>query len=90
MIKKSTICGIVNNAYSEFMSKHGHEPSYALCEIRYKDDLTTSEEIISFKGYNEIDDNNVFFYCYDIEEFIELMSEDNSEDFIIIYLNYFY
>lgn len=31
----------IRNLYQESISETGHEPNYAVCELRYNDDLTT-------------------------------------------------
>ena len=90
-MKKNPLNNSINRSYSNFISKCGHEPNYASCIARYKDDLTTFDAVISFKEYkeNEIEED-IFWHCIDIEEFLELTSEDNNENFIIVELNEFY
>lgn len=73
----------IRNLYQESISETGHEPNYAVCELRYNDDLTTFEDIISFKEFNSEDDDKIFYYAYDLEELLDLTTETEGNDFII-------
>lgn len=73
----------IRNLYQKSISETGHEPNYAVCELRYKDDLTTFEDIISFKEFNSEDDDKIFYYAYDLEELLDLTTETEVNDFII-------
>ena len=72
----------IRNLYQESISETGHEPNYAVCELRYNDDLTTFEDIISFKEFNSEDDDKIFYYVYDLEELLDLTTETEVNDFI--------
>lgn len=67
----------IRNLYQESISETGHEPNYAVCELRYNDDLTT------FKEFNSEDDDKIFYYVYDLEELLDLTTETEVNDFII-------
>ena len=73
----------IRNLYQKSISEAGHEPNYAVCELRYNDDLTTFEDIISFKEFNSEDDDKIFYYVYDLEELLDLTTETEVNDFII-------
>lgn len=81
--KRSPESAKAKRLYNEFESKYNHMPNYATCIIAYKDGISVFEDIISFKEYNEDEDESIFFYCIDLEELIDLMDEDNDEDFVI-------
>lgn len=90
-MKNKFLISIINRLYSDFITNYGHEPNYVSCEVRYKDEITTFDTIISFKEYQEDEeDEHIFWYCYDIEEFIDLTSEDNDEDFVILNVKEFF
>ena len=73
----------IRNLYQKSISETGHESNYAVCELRYNDDLTTFEDIISFKEFNSEDDDKIFYYAYDLEELLDLTTETEVNDFII-------
>ena len=73
----------IRNLYQKSISETGHEPNYAVCELRCNDDLTTFEDIISFKEFNSEDDDKIFYYAYDLEELLDLTTETEGNDFII-------
>lgn len=73
----------IRNLYQESISATGHEPNYAICELHYNDDLTTFEDVISFKDFNSDDDDKIFYYAYDLEELIDLTVETANNDFVI-------
>lgn len=83
MKANKTLINKIRNLYQESISETGHEPSYAVCELRYNDDLTTFEDIISFKEYNSKDDDKIFYYVYDLEELLDLTIETEEDNFII-------
>ena len=74
---------ITKNMYNKFIDKTGHEPNYVECQVTFKDDNTTEDVVITFNSNINDNDDDIFFYCYDFESFIELTSEDNNEDFFV-------
>lgn len=82
--------GKIQKMYDAFVKEHGCEPTYVDAEIMWKDDKTTQGVVFKLDdGYDEKDDEQVFFSCHGIEEFIESakdesMEIDGGEDFIII------
>lgn len=65
------------------MELQGNE-TYCKCEIVWHDD--ESEEIVTIKlncGFDESEDDDIFFYVSSIRALKTLMDWDNGEDFTI-------
>ena len=79
----------IKSMYDSFVAKYGYEPTYVSAQIMWKDDKTTEEVFFKLNdGYDEEDDEYVFFYCHGIEDFMEgakddSLERDGGEDFII-------
>lgn len=66
------------------------EPRYANVSIRFKDDNSEGEQIVSLTDYSEDTADQVFHYARSLQELIELADTDKEatmENFIIIGLN---
>lgn len=70
--------------YNNFVSECGHEPCYVICKVAFKDEITTSEVIMSFKEFDVENDDKIFFYVYDLEELLEVCDSNNEEDFDVV------
>lgn len=74
----------IYNLYNNFITEHGHEPFYVECNVKFKDDDSVEEGvIISFKDFNEDTDEYIFYYCQDINDLVDLTSEENMGDFYV-------
>lgn len=75
--------------YDSFVNKYGYAPTYVSAQIMWKDDEQTEEVFFKLDdGYDEEDDEYVFFSCHGIEDFIEIakddsLEKDGGEDFIV-------
>lgn len=59
---------------------------YVSAHIHWKENYGGGEEDVLIKlscGYNDGEDDNVFFFANGVEELKSLMKEDNGEDFYI-------
>lgn len=76
----------IRELYNTWQTEHGDEPRYANCQILFKGEENSFEDII--KLYSSTDgkseDDHIFYYCDGIEDLIRLMEDDNGEDFIVI------
>ena len=90
MKKNKILINTINRCYDDYIEAKGHEPFYAECLVKYKDSDETENFVISFSDFNEENDKYISFYCNDIESLIELTSEDNEEDFVVIDVLEFY
>lgn len=90
MKRNNKLINLINRCYNAYIEAKGHEPFYAECLVKYKDSDETEIFVFSFKDFNEKDDEYISFYCDDIESLIELTSEDNEEDFVVIDILEFY
>ena len=79
----------IKSMYDSFVNKYGYEPTYVSAQIMWKDDEQTEEVFFKLDdGYDEEDDEYVFFSCHGIEDFIEMakddsLEKDGGEDFIV-------
>lgn len=74
------------NGFNAYLAKHnGKEPDALLCSIRFYDDDEDVEVCIKLKcEYEDHDDDNFFFYCGHINDFLYLLGESsNCEDFYV-------
>ena len=69
--------------YSKFTAIHNKEPQLALCRIIWKDNMKDTEVTIALEHIPEELDNNIFFYCNSLSDFMA-MAEYGCEDFIVI------
>jgi hypothetical protein len=74
------------NGFNDYCHKNGgEEPDAVICSIRFYDDDEDLEVCIKLNcEYEDHEDDNFFFYCGHINDFLDLLSESsNCEDFYV-------
>ena len=56
---------------------------YAITTIQWKEDGKEEEVIFGLRGYDEKNDNQIFFYSSE-DEFEELKHFENGQDFVVV------
>ena len=59
----------------------GH--NYAITTIQWKEDRKEEEVVFGLRGYDEKNDNQIFFYSSE-DEFEELKHFENGQDFVVV------
>ena len=74
----------IDDAYNSYKKLKGKEPLYAVCGIVFKGEGGAISEggIIKLNTELEDDDENIFYYCKDIED-LKFLAQDNSGEFMI-------
>lgn len=87
--KECALEATINSMYTKYCTENGHEPHFADCAIKWKDTQETVEVRIFLSSgvYDEIDDE-IFYYCDGLHDFIALVGS-GVEDFIIVQCFYF-
>lgn len=82
-MKKEERKSEVVRRYVEFTITNKHTPEAVGCKVRFGND--TCDVKISFIRYDEgsKDDEEVFYYCEGLVDFLRLLKEENGEDFTI-------
>lgn len=74
------------NGFNDYCHRHtGEEPDAVLCSIRFYDEDEDMEVCIKLNcEYEDHEDDNFFFYCGHVNDFLDLLSENsNCEDFYV-------
>lgn len=76
----------IDDTYNSYKKSKGKEPLYAVCDIVFKgeDGAISEGGIIKLNTELEEDDENIFYYCKDIED-LKFLAQDNSGEFMIAY-----
>jgi hypothetical protein len=75
---------VIKEKYNEYIKKNGRSPLYVEAQIQWKDDKNTAEVLFKLNDeYDEKDDEEVFFSCHGIEDFMSTLEDECGEDFII-------
>lgn len=84
MKKPEEIRKEIDSLYMEYRSENGHEPHYADCVIRWRDDLETEEVRIALAMDSDTEmDEEIFFYCDSIND-LKSLADNGKGDFTII------
>lgn len=76
---------IIKERFDAFLAEHGEEPLYAEVTIRFKDDDVQSVDLIKLTNdVDKRDDDKVFYNVDGFEGLLDLLQDDNGEDFDII------
>lgn len=75
----------VRNMWEDFIIKNKYQPSYVNCEIIYFGETVIKSAKFSlfpyFEGLPENFDNEIMYYCQDIQDFLTLLADiDYSKD----------
>ena len=62
-------------------------PVYKMCTIKFLDDCSMEEVVISIGAPYPWDDDDIFFICDSVEDFNNLKNPNNGEDFYITSVN---
>lgn len=70
--------------YEQYVRRNVVDPLYARCCIQWHDDFGCANVTIALFPYDVDvkDDDDIFFYCNGLEDFLRLFSEE-GEDFTI-------
>lgn len=87
--KECALEATINSMYTKYCTENGYEPHFADCAIKWKDTQETVEVRIFLSSgvYDEIDDE-IFYYCDGLHDFIALVGS-GVEDFTIVQCFYF-
>lgn len=75
----------IDRLYADYHAVHGIEPTYAKCEILWKDESFVAPQPVTIKLSTDVDDatdDKIFFYCNGIEE-LKSLADFDGEEFII-------
>ncbi len=75
----------IDKLHDEYYAEHGTEPTYARCEIVWKDESFVAPYPVTIKLSTDVDDatdDKIFFYCNGIEE-LKSLAEFDGEDFVL-------
>lgn len=83
----------IDKLYGDFCAEHGTEPLYAQCEISWKKrfDFYADPESVTIKLSADVDeatDEQIFFYCWNIED-LKSLADFEGEDFVLTGFRYF-
>lgn len=79
----------IDKAYDNYHTIYGKEPLYAVCQVRYKDDISYNDMVFKLSLDIGKDDDEIFFYCNGIKD-LKTLAVPSKEEFLITKLNYFY
>lgn len=78
---------IIKEKYDEYIRKNGRSPLYVEAQIQWKDDKSLAEVLFKLNDeYDEKDDEEVFFSCHGIQDFMGMLEDERGEDFIVTYV----
>ena len=78
---RNSLMAEMDRAYNEFYKKNNRFPIYADCEVRFKDDGTTTQMTITMDSAEQDDDS--YYYCNSLDGLKGLTNPDNCSDFIV-------
>ena len=78
---RKALIALMERAYDSFWKRNNHAPLYADCEIRFKDDGTTTQITITMDSAEHKNDS--FYYCNSFDGLKGLTEPDNCTDFIV-------
>lgn len=83
MKKPEEIRKEIDSLYMEYRYENGHEPHYADCVIRWRDDLETEDVRIALAMDSDTEmDEEIFFYCDSIND-LKSLADNEKGDFAV-------